>query len=715
LTARKDPEPAGAAAPPIPPDSLLAVIRLNVDGMLVIDHDGVILLANPAAEHLLGRPAGGLPGTPFGAPLTIEKATEIDVVAGGTPRTAEMRVVEIDWHGDPALLASLRDVTDRKRTETVLARVGAQHAAIAQLGKDAVSGLAPEALMVEAAKHVERVLATDFTGVLALGTEGNELRLVAAEWTDVPDPLTTTAGGGSQPRYTLDAAEPVVMSAAASETRFAAWPPGVESAVTVLIKDREQHFGVLEAASRSPRRFERDELTFLQSVANLLAAALARFHAERQMRHQALHDPLTGLANRALFLDRLGHALARTRRQKRGLAVLFADLDGFKHVNDTLGHHAGDEVLVSVAQRLTGALRSSDSLARFGGDEFMILLEDVDSEQELARAVSRVQAAVMDSPIVIEGQPQSLELTIGVVRADESHTSPDDLIRDADAAMYSAKELGRGGYAVFDLDMRQHAADRLRLELELQSALASGELRLLYQPIVELDGGRVIELEALLRWQHPQRGLLEPADFLDVAIESGLILPIGRWALTEACRQASDWRAELGEATPTVNVNMAPSELAQPELRAIVRAAIEQGGDGMPLQLELTEGALIEDPTLPATLRDLSSNLGVRTALDDFGTGYSSLAYLTRFRIDELKIDRSFIRTLRHGNEAPIVAAIVSMAHALGILVVAEGVETEEQAIEVRRLGCDRGQGYHFSRPLPPQDVLRLLTGSPQP
>jgi EAL domain-containing protein (putative c-di-GMP-specific phosphodiesterase class I) len=280
--------------------------------------------------------------------------------------------------------------------------------------------------------------------------------------------------------------------------------------------------------------------------------------------------------------------------------------------------------------------------------------------------------------------------------------------------MYSAKELERGGYAVFDLDMRQHAADRMRLELELQSALASGELRLLYQPIVELDGGRVIELEALLRWQHPQRGLLGPADFLDVAIESRLILPIGRWALTEACRQASEWRAVLGEASPTVNVNMAPSELAQPELRAIVRAAIQQGGDGMPLQLELTEGALIEDPTLPATLRDLSSNLGVRTALDDFGTGYSSLAYLTRFRIDELKIDRSFIRTLRHGNEAPIVAAIVSMAHTLGILVVAEGVETEEQAIEVRRLGCDRGQGYHFSRPLPPQDVLRLLTESPQ-
>ncbi len=712
---RKPEEAAGGS--PIPRDSLRTVIRENVDGMLVIARDGMILLANPAAEQLLGRRASGLNGTPFGAPLVLEKATEIDVVAAGSSRTAEMRVVEIDWHGDLAFLASLRDVTDRKLAEGVLARVGAQHAAIAQLGKDAVSGLPPEALMVEAAKHVRRVLATDFAGVLALLPDGGELRLVASEWsTAPPDPSSGAAGGGSQPRYTLEASEPVVMDDARDEARFEAWPPGLASAATILINDREQRFGVVEAASRSSRRFDRDEIAFLQSVANLLAAAVARFRAERQVRHQALHDALTGLPNRALFLDRLGQALARSRRQRTGLAVLFADLDGFKQVNDGLGHHAGDEVLVSLARRLTDALRSSDSLARFGGDEFMMVLEDVEGEGELLRAVERVHAAATAAPFVVEGQRHALDLTIGVVRADESHDTPDDLVRDADAAMYSAKRLGRRGYAVFDRDMRRHAADRLRVESELRSALDAGELRLLYQPIVALDGGRIVELEALLRWQHPERGLLEPADFLDVAIESGLIVPIGKWALPEACRQAAAWRAAgLGAGAPTVNVNMAPSELAQPELRETVRAAIDQGGAGLALQLELTEGALITDPSLPATLRDLSDNLGVRAALDDFGTGYSSLAYLTRFKIDELKVDRSFIHALARGRDAPIVTAIVSMAHALDILVVAEGVESEEQATEVRRLGCDRGQGHFFSRPLPPEAIPALVAEPSRP
>jgi EAL domain-containing protein (putative c-di-GMP-specific phosphodiesterase class I) len=311
---------------------------------------------------------------------------------------------------------------------------------------------------------------------------------------------------------------------------------------------------------------------------------------------------------------------------------------------------------------------------------------------------------------VVEGQTHTLNLSIGVVRANETHTSPGDIMRDADAAMYHAKQLGRGGYAVFDREMRDHAVQRLRIEQELRAAIDAGELRLLYQPIVSLKTGRIVELEALLRWQHPERGLLEPADFLDAAIESGLIVPIGNWALPEACRQAAAWRTTgIGAITPTVNVNMAPTELARPELREAIRAAIQQTGGGVPLQLELTEGALIEDPSLPATLRDLSGNLGVRVAIDDFGTGYSSLAYLTRFDIDELKVDQSFVRTLTRDRDAPIVAAIVNMAHALDILVVAEGIETEEQATQARRFGCDRGQGRFYSYPLPPEAIPALL------
>ncbi len=694
----------------VPLDSLLAVIDQNADGMLVIGRDGVIRLANPAAERLLGRAGVSLQGTAFGAPLALEKATEIDVISRGSARTAEMWVVEIDWSGEPAFLASLRDVTDRKRAEVVLARVGEQHAAIALLGKDAVSGLAPEALMAEAVKHIRRVLNTDFAGVLALRTDGTELRLVASEWSDSPaDPVELSPGAATLPRHALESGEPVVMHDASDETRFAPWPPEVASAAAVLMNDRERRFGVIEVASRNLRRFDRDEITFLESVANLLASAVARFRAEIRVRHQALHDPLTGLPNRALFLDRLAQALARSKRQHTKLVVLFADLDGFKHVNDSSGHHAGDAVLVSLAGRLAHALRSSDSLARFGGDEFIMLLEDVESDAELRHAVDRVHAAVTGAPFDVEGKAHALDLTIGVVRADESHGSPADLIRDADTAMYRAKERGRGGFAVFDSEMREHAGERARLEHELGTALDAGELRLLYQPIVSLDDGRIVEIEALLRWQHPERGLLEPADFLDVAIESRLILPIGRWVLLEACRQAAAWRATSNGATPTVNVNLAPSELAQPELRETVGTAIHQPGVAVPLQLELTEGALIEDPALPATLHDLSDRLGVRAALDDFGTGYSSLAYLARFKIDELKIDKSFIRALAHGQDAPIVAAIVSMARALGIMVVAEGIESAEQAAEARRLGCDRGQGFFLARPLPPEGIPALL------
>ena len=390
--------------------------------------------------------------------------------------------------------------------------------------------------------------------------------------------------------------------------------------------------------------------------------------------------------------------------------MLFADLDGFKHVNDSLGHHAGDEVLVGVARRLTGVLRSGDSLARLGGDEFLMLLEDVEGEEELGRAVARVRGAISDTPFVIDGHPLALDITIGVVRTDESHRSPEDLIRDADAAMYRAKQLGRGGYAVFDGEMRQHAAEGLRIEHELRAALGVGQLRLLYQPIVSLDDGRIVELEALLRWQHPERGLLEPSDFLDVAVESGLIVPIGTWALHQACREAAAWRTSPVDANmPIVNVNMDSSELAQRELTKTVGEIITLQGSPLRLQLELTEAALIQDPSLPATLRDFKSHLGVRTALQDFGTGYSSLASLTQFQIDELKIDRSLIHTLADGRDAPIVAAIVNMAHALDILVVAEGIETTQQAAEARRLGCDRGQGFFFAAPLPPEAIVTLL------
>jgi diguanylate cyclase (GGDEF)-like protein len=692
-------------------DSLLAVIDNNVDGMLVIDHGGVILMANQAAEHLLGRPATSLLGTRFGAPLVLKTATEIDVVAAGRGRTAEMRVVMIDWHGDQAFLASLRDVTDRKREAAVISRVGVQHAAIALLGQAAVSGIPPDALMSQAAKHLRRVLGADFAAVLVLSAQGSALGVLASQWSTLsPDPLTTVPAG-AQPWYTLEVGEPIVMDDATGEARFSAWPPGLASAATVRMSDHEERFGVIEVAFGSPRHFNGDELTFLASVANLVAAALARARVEGRVRHQALHDALTGLPTRGLFLDRLGRALTRSRRHHTGLLVLFADLDGFKQVNDSLGHHAGDQVLVEVATRLTGVLRATDSLARLGGDEFLMLLEEVQDDQEMNRVIVRVREAITDVPFVIDGRRLALDVTIGVVRADDSHDSPEDLIREADAAMYQAKQAGHGGYAAFDRGMREQASERARVEVELRAALGTGQLRLLYQPIVSLDDGRILEFEALLRWEHPDRGLLEPSAFLDVATESGLINPIGRWVLGHACREAAAWQLLTREGNaPTLNVNMTASELGEHELGETVRDVIAQRGGSVRLQLEVTETALIEDPSLPATLGDFKSSLGVRTALQNFGTGYSSLASLTRIEIDELKIDRSLIRTLRDGHPTPIVAAIVNMAHALDIVVVAEGIETQAQATQARRLGCDRGQGFFFGAPLAPEPIATLLS-----
>ncbi len=606
-------------------------------------------------------------------------------------------------------------MTDRKQAETVLARGAARQAAIARLGEEAMSGLTPEALVATAARQVSQALSVDFSAVLELVSELGELRLVASAGSPGTPGISVEAqaGNGSQPWYTLKAGEPVVMEDASREKRFRAWPalvsPGVVSAATVVMQSGDRQFGVVEAASRSPRRFDTDEITFLQAVAHLLASAIARSRAEGQLLHQALHDPLTGLPNRTLFLDRLDHALARSERQGTGLAVLFADLDGFKRINDSLGHDAGDEVLVSLAGRLTDALRSSDSVARFGGDEFIMLLEDLDGEEAVLRAVRRIRHTLTAAPFLVEGHPHTLDVTIGVALADESHERPGDLLRDADAAMYSAKELGRGAYAIFDGHMRERAVEHLQLEKELVRALDARELRLNYQPIVSLDSGEIIEFEALLRWQHPERGLLEPADFLEVAIETGLIVAIGKWVLPEACRQAAEWQAAgVGEAARHINVNLAPRELTQPELIHTVSAAIAETGIDVCLQLELTESALIADAQLPATLRELRSQLGVRVALDDFGTGHS-LGHLTDLPIDELKINHSLIRTLATNGNAPIVTAIASMAHALDITVVAEGIETQQQAIESLKLGCDRGQGHFFAHPLPAMKIPALV------
>jgi diguanylate cyclase (GGDEF)-like protein len=428
--------------------------------------------------------------------------------------------------------------------------------------------------------------------------------------------------------------------------------------------------------------------------------------AERQLAHQALHDALTGLANRVLFMDRLDQALARLQRQASPLALLFVDLDHFKVVNDSLGHAAGDEVLVQTADRLRKALRPADTIARFGGDEFVILCEDAAGRAEAEEIAGRVHEAVT-RPFRVGDQDVVLTASTGIVIANDTHTDAGALLRDADTAMYRAKERGRANSQVFDNSMRMRAVQRLELETALRNAIDTDQLRVLYQPQVRLGDGATVACEALVRWAHPERGLIDPADFIPIAEESGLITPLGNWVLA---RVADDMRRSV--APLPVSVNVSPRQLADPDFVDTVREVIRDSGIAAEqLCLEVTESALFSDPDTALLRLSALRALGVRLAIDDFGIGFSSLWHLRQVpEVDLLKIDRAFIAEIgRNYKDSAIVGAVIVMAGSLGMEVVAEGIETEEQAEELRAMGADFGQGWWFGRPRELHDLGQLI------
>jgi diguanylate cyclase (GGDEF)-like protein/PAS domain S-box-containing protein len=437
---------------------------------------------------------------------------------------------------------------------------------------------------------------------------------------------------------------------------------------------------------------------------------------EESLRYQALHDPLTGLPNRLLFMDRLEHALSLASRQTRLIMVLFVDLDDFKVVNDSLGHEAGDTLLVAVAKRLGACLRPEDTVARFGGDEFAVLLEDITVTSDADLAAERIVEGLR-KPFVIEGREIFISPSIGIVSATSSHDRPKDLLRKADIAMYVAKGKGKARYEVFDSTMNVRALERLELENDLRRAIERGELRVHYQPKVLVGTGKIVGTEALVRWEHPERGLLPPVAFIPIAEETDLIVPLGRWVLTEACRQTREWQELYPSDSPwVVCVNLSGRQLRHPELvKDVGRALQETGLEPENLDLEITESVLIEDQLSNlTTLRELK-RLGVKLIIDDFGTDYSSLSYLKRLPADFLKIDRSFIGGLGEDpKDEGIVSAVIDLARVLGLEEIAEGVETTEQAAYLRELGCRFAQGYLFSKPLPAEEIGALLaTGFP--
>jgi diguanylate cyclase (GGDEF)-like protein/PAS domain S-box-containing protein len=444
-----------------------------------------------------------------------------------------------------------------------------------------------------------------------------------------------------------------------------------------------------------------------------------RVTLEEHLRHQALHDPLTGLGNRALFQDRVAHALARAERTNDEVAVIFLDLDNFKEINDSLGHAAGDAVLVHTANRLRTCLRDSDTAARFGGDEFALLLEQTRGEGEVMDVADRISAA-LSRPLQVEGKDADLNASIGIARAQPSQTA-DEVLRNADVAMYHAKARGKACAVLYESGMHAAVLDRIELQADLRKAVDRGELAVVYQPIVELGTQQIIGAEALVRWNHPYRGMVSPMDFIPLAEETGIIVEIGEWVLQTAANDAARWPVPPGQQPVTITVNLSARQMVDGNFINVVKRTLESTAlHADRLVLELTESMLVGRSNDTLALLHRIRGLGVRIAIDDFGTGYSSLGYLSQYPLDVLKIDRSFVQGMDKGpNGRALASAVVALGRSLKLKVVAEGIERTEQEWDLRNLGCDYGQGYLYSKPISNYQLSTLLEigdlGAPRP
>ncbi len=499
------------------------------------------------------------------------------------------------------------------------------------------------------------------------------------------------------------------------QPRFGGRRTGAGLSVKIEGRSREP-FGVLVIQSMAPRSFAPGDVDFLQALANVLADALERQAIEDAIRERAVHDPLTGLPNRVLFVDRLDHALARLDRQRSRRPRSCSSTSTTSSWSTTASATRwATSCWPAAAPRIKQALRSSDTVARFGGDEFGILLEDIASERDAIETAERI-AAIFARPFVLSGSEHFVTTSIGIALARGGERA-DELIRDADAAMYRAKERGRARYEVFDEGMRGRAIERLRVENDLRRALERGELRLEYQPVVSLRNFSIVGVEALLRWRHPERGEIPPSEFIPIAEENGLIEPIGRWVLEHACRQAAQWYQARPDAAPlTMSVNLSAVQVTRRSLPDVVRSVLRSTGlDPTCLSLEITETVMVRDAEGLGEVLGALKALGVRLVLDDFGTGYSSLSYLTRLPLDVLKVDRSFVDGLgSEPRDTAITETIIAMSRALSLDVVAEGVETADHVRELSRLGCGLAQGFHFSRAVPAAEITRALEHGPQ-
>jgi len=638
----------------------------------------------------------------------------------------ELRLHLLERLGDEVAFA-LQSIADREaEVDARLARSAVQaqladrarmHAEVARIGQMAFVVESLDDLFTELVDAARRVLNVD-VAVIEEWLPTGRLRLRAGSGTDGRWPLDrkVPAHGWSFARRLLAADTPLVLA----DLRLAdevveAHPEGdprVQAAAGVVIRNGGEVHALLMAGSHHHRRIDADEVDFLQSLANIAAAALEHQSASLRLLEQALHDPLTGLPNRVLLFDRIEHA-SQALRHGRSLAVLLVDLDGFKLLNDALGHDVGDQLLIAVADRLQSVLRGADTVARLGGDEFAVLCVDLPDADAALEVADRLNAA-MRSPFDLETIQTYVTASIGITIHRGTSESPRSLLREADAAMYVAKEQGRARYEVFDDGMRATAVRRLETSNDLRRALDHDEFELVWHPIVDLDpdpgAARIVSLEALIRWRHPDHGLVMPDAFIGLAEDTGLIHPLGDWVLTSAGEQLARWRRDHPEACPDhISVNLSAQQLARPSIVTTVHEAFTAVGiEATAVELEVTETALISDPNQAiARLRELRG-LGYSVSLDDFGTGHSSMTYLRDLPASGLKVDRSFVSRLGPDagrNDHAIVEAIIGLAHAVGLHTVAEGVETEEQLAALVSMGCDRAQGFLWTEPLASEAV----------
>jgi diguanylate cyclase (GGDEF)-like protein/PAS domain S-box-containing protein len=605
-----------------------------------------------------------------------------------------------------------RDITSQKRAERDEKQRTAQQSAVAALGVKALEGMPTELLAQDAVATVAETLGADLCELLELTDERESLRLRAGVgWEPgLSGTARVPAGSSFYPGFAWGSPGPIAVSDYASEARFRPTRllarHGAVASAAVTVGAKQRPYGVLAVHTRERREFRGHELDFLQGIANVLAEAIVREAAEDSMRHQALHDPLTGLPNRTLLVERLTHWLHRAPNAKTA-AVLFVDIDHFKVVNDALGHVRGDQLLQAVSRRLRAALRPSDTVARVGGDEFIVLCENLDSQDDALQLAKRLSGA-LDDPFKVAEHVHRVTASVGIAVWTPGATA-DDLMRDADAAMYRAKERGRARYELFHAGMRAWAESWFTIEEELRQALERKELSNVYQPIVDPADGSIAGFEALVRWNHPDRGTVPPADFIPMAEQNGLIVPLGHGVLREACEEAATWPEAL-----RISVNLSPRQLSDPGLVDSVSAVLKVTGLAPDrLSLEITESAFTDDPARALDVLRRLKQIGVRLELDDFGTGYSSLTYVRMFPIDALKIDRSFVQGVCQSPEdAAIVEAVISMGRALGVNVVAEGVESEDQSAALQGLGCKLAQGYLFSRPVPASALAEMVARS---